>query len=127
MPIILEAQEFCKPGGVIDNKRRSQLVQLDALHMQLLCLDLTKSNSAAQKLKMLYQESMSLLEGSIVPPRMLGVIHLVIRVEYQNTEMYDEQNGGKMYMHGKDWKQAFNSFMEGFRNFNQVVSCLTNA
>eukprot|EP00656_Telonema_subtile_P020248 TRINITY_DN2139_c0_g1_i1.p1 TRINITY_DN2139_c0_g1~~TRINITY_DN2139_c0_g1_i1.p1 ORF type:complete len:519 (+),score=116.57 TRINITY_DN2139_c0_g1_i1:269-1825(+) len=105
MSIILEAEEFCKPGGVLNNKRRSQLVQLNALHMQLLCQRSIEDPGQAEKLKSLYSESQDLLEGSIVPPRTLGVIY---------------QTGGKMFMHESQWEQAFQTFLEAFKNFNQA-------
>jgi len=101
--IIKQAQEFCKPGGVLETKRRSQLVQLNALHMQFLCQDLQSGQGS--ELKSLFSECQSLLEGSIVPPRTLGVIH---------------QTGGKMHMHESSWEMAFQSFLDAFKNFNQA-------
>ena len=34
------------------------------------------------------------------------------------------QTGGKMFMHESEWEQAFQTFLEAFKNFNQVETVL---
>ena len=97
---IRELHKSCQlPDGSDDPAKGTYLLEVYALDIQLCTA--TKNNA---RMKEIYPQTLR-LDAAIADPRIMGVIR---------------EEGGKMYMSEERWKEAYDEFFEGFRNYQEA-------
>jgi COP9 signalosome complex subunit 2 len=97
---IQELHKSCQTtDGKDDASKGTYLLEVYALEIQL-CT--ATKNSA--RMKEIYPKTLK-LDAAIADPRIMGVIR---------------EEGGKLYMSEERWKEAYDEFFEGFRNYQEA-------
>lgn len=97
---IRELHKSCQhENGKDDASKGTYLLEVYALEIQL-CT--ATKNSA--RMKEIYPKTLK-LDAAIADPRIMGVIR---------------EEGGKLYMSEERWKEAYDEFFEGFRNYQEA-------
>ena len=100
LKVASELHEMCQVNGKDDSSKSEWLLEMYSLEIQI-CNAMNDSN----RVKEIFAKT-AVLSNAIRDPRTMGIIY---------------ESGGKMYMKEKNWKEAYNQFFDGFKNYQETA------
>ncbi len=100
LKVASELHKMCQVNGKDDSSKSEWLLEMYSLEIQI-CNAMNDSN----RVKEIFAKT-AVLSNAIRDPRTMGIIY---------------ESGGKMYMKEKNWKEAYNQFFDGFKNYQETA------